>query len=420
MCDYFEGDDALDKLQSAYKKFHSTNTALLNITDDIYKSLDKSQITILILLDYSKAFDCANHRLILMKLKSLGFHNEALAWIYSYLLDRKQKVKTDLGTSKWVNIKNGVPQGSILGPLLFLVLVSDLHKAISNGNYHMYADDTQTYYHCKVANINSTITLINQDLARIQEFSENNCLNLNTSKSNYIIIGSAHNLKKHNSMDIDPISINNKIIERKSCVKNLGVIFDETLSWNTNVNKLIAKAYFKLKQVSRFKNFLSKKSKITICETYVLSHFNHCDSVYINMAEFLKNKIQKVQNTCLRFIFCLKKYDHVSHCLVTLNSLNMDERRLLHGLTLFHKITKKLAPVYLCNRIKRHTDFHNYNTRNRNNIVIEHNTTAIRHKSFFPTFTKLYNSLVEELDLKNKSVVTFKSKLTKHLLNKRA
>ena len=143
MCDFFSGDNQLDKLQSAYKLFHSTTTALLNISDDIFKALDKSLVTILILLDYSKAFDCANHRLILAKLKAAGFHDEALSWILSYLLDRKQEVRTDLGESRWVTMQNGVPQGSILGQLHFLVLVSDLYQSIINGQYQ----DLKDHYH---------------------------------------------------------------------------------------------------------------------------------------------------------------------------------------------------------------------------------------------------------------------------------
>jgi len=93
MCNFFLGDKSLDFLQSAYKKYHSTTTALLNITDDIYKAMDKTQITLLVLLDYSKAFDCANHKLILAKLKSRGFHGESLEWIRSYLSGRKQSQK---------------------------------------------------------------------------------------------------------------------------------------------------------------------------------------------------------------------------------------------------------------------------------------------------------------------------------------
>ena len=386
MCDFFQGDNQLDKLQSAYKKFHSTNTALLNINDDIYKALDKSQVTILILLDYSKAFDCANHRLILAKLKAAGFHDEALSWVLSYLLDRKQKVNTELGESRWVTMKNGVPQGSILGPLLFLVLVSDLFKSISNGKYHMYADDTQLYYHCTLNQIETTINRINKDLENVQIFSNNNCLKLNTTKSNFIIIGSRPNLSKLSKKTLPPIVLNNKIIERKTQVKNLGVIFEESFTWTKHVNKSISTAYFKLRQVYRFKNFLSEDSKKTICESYILCHFNYCDTIYFNIAEFLKTKIQKVQNTCFRFIFGLRKYDHVSSCLVKLDTLNMHERRLLHGLSLMHKINLKLAPVYLVDRIICHEALHTYNTRHRRNIVSERCNTAMRKKHFFPFF----------------------------------
>tara|TARA_B110000196_G_scaffold315326_1_gene324761 strand:- start:511 stop:1359 length:849 start_codon:yes stop_codon:yes gene_type:complete len=262
MCDFFKGDNELDKLQSAYKKFHSTNTALLNISDDIYQSMDKSQITILILLDYSKAFDCANHRLILAKLKAAGFHDDALSWILSYLLDRKQMVKTDLGESRWVNIKNGVPQGSILGPLLFLVLVSDLYKSVCHGKYHMYADDTQLYYHCKVNQINSVIAKINSDLQKIQLFSDNNCLKLNTGKSNFIIIGGRANLNKLKNVNVSPIVLNNEIIERKHHVKNLGVIFDESFTWTNHVNKIVKTAFLNLGRFIDSKNFCHMNLKL--------------------------------------------------------------------------------------------------------------------------------------------------------------
>ena len=417
MCDFLKDDDQLDKLQSAYKLFHSTNTALLNITDDIYKALDKSQLTILILLDYSKAFDCANHRLILSKLKAAGFHDDALTWVLSYLLERKQKVRTDLGESRWVTMKNGVPQGSILGPLLFLILVSDLYKSISNGKYHMYADDTQLYYHCTLNQIETTISRINQDLEKVQLFSNNNCLKLNTTKSNFIIIGSRPNLTKLSKKKLPLIVLNNKVIERKTHVKNLGVIFDEPFTWSKHVNKSICTAYYKLRQVYRFKNFLSEDSKKSVCESYILCHFNYCDSVYFNITEFLKSKIQKVQNTCFRFIFGLKKYDHVSSCLVKLDTLNMHERRLLHGLSLMHKINRKIAPVYLIDRIVRNEDIHSYNTRHRSNIVSVRCNTAMRKNSFFPFFSKMYNEITSTAKLRDASVITFKKHVKEFLKN---
>ena len=110
----------------------------------------------------------------------------ALSWVLSYLLDRKQKVRAEFGESIWVTMKNGVPQGSILGPILFLVLVSDLYKSISNGKYHMYADDTQLYYHCRLNQIEATISRMNADLEKLQIFSK--IFSVNHTKSNFIII----------------------------------------------------------------------------------------------------------------------------------------------------------------------------------------------------------------------------------------
>ena len=195
MIEYLKITGYLDNLQSAYKQSHSTITALLNVTDDIYEALEDTELTFLILLDYSKAFDCANHRLILAKLQSAGFKNDSLSWIKSYLTDRSQKVVTGSAESGWENVINGVPQGSVLGPLLFTVLVSDISSAIRRGRYHLYADDTQLYYTCKVEDANDTITKINEDLSNIFNYSKRNCLKLNAGKSKFIIIGSRPNLK---------------------------------------------------------------------------------------------------------------------------------------------------------------------------------------------------------------------------------
>ena len=128
MVDYLKKTNFLDNLQSAYKPCHSTITALLNVTDDIYEALENSEITFLILLDYSKAFDCANHKLILAKLQSAGFQDDALSFIKSYLSGRSQKVVTGSQESSWESVLNGVPQGSVLGPLLFTILVSVIKR----------------------------------------------------------------------------------------------------------------------------------------------------------------------------------------------------------------------------------------------------------------------------------------------------
>ena len=146
-----------------------------------------------------------NNRLILAKLKAAGFQNESLSWITSYLSGRSQKVVTSSGESCFETVINGVPQGSVLGPLLFTILVSDIGDVIKRGKYHLYADDTQLYYKCKVEQANATIAHINSDLQNIFDYSKRNCLKLNASKSKFIVIGSRPNLKKLKNTVLDNI-----------------------------------------------------------------------------------------------------------------------------------------------------------------------------------------------------------------------
>jgi hypothetical protein len=207
MAQFLQEHKLLDKLQSAYRISHSTTTALLTVSDDIFKALDDSEVVLLTLLDYSKAFDTANHRLILAKLKHFGFHEDALAWVASYLGNRKQKVRTD-SDSDWEHIQNGVPQGSILGPLLFTVLVSDISETINMGNYHTYADDVQVLLTFKPDEAITAFESTNTILENIANYSDNNFLKLNTDKTKYIVIGSQRNLKK-------PVSTGPSTIEIK-------------------------------------------------------------------------------------------------------------------------------------------------------------------------------------------------------------
>ena len=417
MIEYLKETNYFDNLQSAYKPSHSTITALLNVTDDIYECLENSELVFLVLLDYSKAFDCANHRLILAKLKAAGFRDDSLEWIFSYLNGRKQKVTTNLGESSWSGVLNGVPQGSVLGPLLFTVLVSDLRDAIKRGRYHMYADDTQLYYSCKCEKVNETIKDINSDLDRISKYSKNNCLRLNSEKSKFIIIGSRQNLKKLKNIPLDPIKIDNNIIEREYEAKNLGVTIDEELTWVRHVNLLIAKAYGKLKHGFRFKNFLNESSKLKLTETYILSQFNYGDIVLQNLSEQLQNKIQKTQNRCVRFTFGLRKYDHISAFIKDKKMLNMKNRRLLHSLILMFKIKNYRAPMYLCNRIRRHNETHAHFTRNRLNIDPPFAKTKMRSMSYFIFISKKFNELDKNIDTNNISVNTFKKRCENYLLH---
>ena len=413
--------DLLDPYQSAYKKNHSTTTALLKLNEDIFEALDDSEITLLVLLDFSKAFDTVNHKLLLAKLDILGFQSNVCGWIHSYLTGRSQKVKTDTEESDWAYIKNGVPQGSILGPLLFTILVSDMRMTIWNGSYITYADDTNLYWESPTDMVNNSIKQANSVLHNISNYCINNRLMLNVGKCKYIIMGSRYNIKKLNSIQLDPIKINNIVLERVSQAKVLGVTYDEVLSWKKQVNLSISKAVGNFLQFARYKRFLSKQSKITLCQSLVLSQFNYCDVIYSSMDVYLEKKIQNIQNLCLRFIFNINKRNYHTDYNSLLNQLGwltMKKKTIKNGLVMMYKILNGLAPNYLADFVTLTSDIHNINTRRRNNSIwINKNITSkIHRKSFYFYIANIYNSIPQNIR-QSKSVNSFKKQINTYILN---
>ena len=369
--EYLVKHDLLDPNQSAYKKNHSTQTALLKLCEDIYDCIDDSEITLLVLLDFSKAFDTVNHKLLLAKLNILGFQENTCSWILSYLSGRQQKVQTETESSSWSSIINGVPQGSILGPLLFTILISDMRLSIWNGSYITYADDTNLYWESAADAINETLAKANSVTSNISKYCTDNCLRLNEGKCKFMLIGTKPAIKKVNSMDLGDLKINDVCMERVTDAKVLGVTFDEVLSWRKQVNLCIRRAMSNFFQICRYRKFLNKEAKIILCESIVLSQFNYCDIVYSNMDKYLKYKIQKIQNLCLKFIFDIKKRDHVDYNSLKseLKWLDMNQRRLKHGLTLIYKILHGLAPNYLRDTFTLVSEIHSVNTRTSNNNI---------------------------------------------------
>ena len=430
---YFSEEKLLSTFQSAYTKNHSTGTVLLDITDFVFESFDNGEIVILVLLDYSKAFDCANHQLILAKCKALGFQESALQLLSSYLSNRSQKIKIDEDESNWCKLINGVPQGSILGPLLFTILLNDIKDAINYCRHHCYADDTQLFKQTKINEIKECIDKINTDLNNVANFSVNNCLQINAGKSHFIILGTKKKLSELKRVEIPEIKMNHEIISRESEVKNLGVIFDETLSFSKHVTKIVSNAIGRLKQAYRHKNFLTQEVRLIIVEYYVLAKINYCDILFQNLTVELKNKLAKFQNWCVKFVFGLRKYDHVSDYYKKHKILRMEERRKLHTLTQVHKLKKGIGPDYLLKKLKSRKDTHDHNTRRRNDFEITLAKKDLNKNKFFNKSLTDYNNILaletgrkmrstgenEKLFNIKDSVITFKKKLKNYLIQTR-
>src|SRR5436190_23191810 len=158
--EFLVSNNIINTHQSGFRRYHSTETALLKVTDDIRLAMDRSQCTILILFDFSKAFDMVNHEILLEKLRILGFSDIALSWMGSYLSGRRQCVTHNNNTSEWKPVTCGVPQGSILGPLLFTIYVNDISKVLKYTNFHCYTDDLQIYAHFMKENTDFVVKTI--------------------------------------------------------------------------------------------------------------------------------------------------------------------------------------------------------------------------------------------------------------------
>jgi len=219
--------------------------------------MDRCNITLLTLLDFSKAFDKVNHEILLTKLSRLYmFSTSATSFMKSYLSQRSQLVATQSSKSFILSVKRGVPQGSILGPLLFSLYVNDLPNILTKCDMHMYADDVELHVSCPVSQINECVRVCNSELDMVCKWAERNRLSLSPLKSKCTVI---HN-RSLNTDHMEKHSLNGQQLNYVDRASNLGFTINSTLSWSNHVNCTIGKMYGILRQLNDTKTFLSTKS----------------------------------------------------------------------------------------------------------------------------------------------------------------
>jgi len=210
--------------------------ALAHLTENILDNMDNGLVTGAVFLDLSKAFDTVDHQLLLKKLKSLGLNNNSMDWFKSYLSAREQVVSIGNCLSCPKPISVGVPQGSILGPLLFIIYVNDLPQCLRHCKIILYADDTLIYYSAKTAQ--DVEIYLNIDLKTVSQWLLSNLLTLNCAKSRVVLFGSTRRLKSLNTVSI---KINDSPLEHANTFKYLGVTLREDLSWNEHIKNIVNK-----------------------------------------------------------------------------------------------------------------------------------------------------------------------------------
>ena len=274
--------------QSAYRKFHSTETALLKLANDIFENIDSGKITILTALDMSAAFDTLDHATLLHRLKhTFGLSGFVISWIQSYLFSRSSFVKIDSSSSPITTILTGVPQGSVLGPLLFVLFISPIANVINPGqacnnlvSFHQYADDTQLYIGANSSSLPSRIASIESCTLRVHNWLLNNGLHLNPSKSEAIAFFNPRSKPLQTLAEsVESISVAGSPIKLQTSIKNLGVCLDSRLSFDKQVSETCKASYFHIRALRHIRSSLTAEAAKTVATAIVGSRLDYCNSL---------------------------------------------------------------------------------------------------------------------------------------------
>ena len=409
---YLLSRDHLSCKQSGNKQWHSTETSLIHTTDIILSAIDKKKLTAVVLLDMSKAFDSINHQILLEKLQDVGASPPVIHWFYSYLSSRYQVVRINTTLSDRLPVASGVPQGSILGPLLFNIYVNDLPLVPEHCAPQCYVDDTKLLMSFRLQDQSSVMDKMNKDLLKIRNWCFDNQLLLNPDKTKLIIFGSRQMATK---VEDFRLSLLGKELVPVKVVKDLGIILDSNLTYNEHIITTVSACMKRLGQINRVKHAFDQRTLTIIINSLVFSKLFYCSNVWSNTTERNLDKLQAVQNFACRIISGARKFDHITPILKRLQWLPVRDQLYYRQAIMCFKCMTGSAPGYLTEQFIKRSDVSKRSTRNAQALDIPLFRSASGQKTFYYQVVSLWNSLTPKLKL-CQSQREFKQSLKRLLL----
>lgn len=360
---YQHVEPLLSDSQHGFRRNRSTSTALLTITDQILQSMDNHCISLLILLDLSKAFDSVNHDLLIAKLRTLGLDQHIITWIKSYLSERTQVVRANKVESAELAITTGVPQGSILGPLLFLIYTNDLPDSVTHANVVQFADDTQLLYHYnpKSRSEPSNIAMkIQGDLQQIASWCQSNCLQLNSKKTQFLPIAEARILQR---TLLPTVSLNGNVLVPCSTARNLGVEFDDKLSFKSHIANVIRTANGRISNLGRLVNDVPPDVLKMVAEATIINPALYCLPVWSSCYQTDLSKLQRrILHWPAKIITNRRKYDRMGNLLVELDWMSLSQQATYQTAMMSHQACNGQTNTYLSELFDKAEHTHNTRT----------------------------------------------------------
>lgn len=381
---FLQENDIINECQYGFQKGLSTYMPLILLQEKITKAFEKGRSVVGIYLDLRKAFDTVDIEILLSKLKKYKIDSVALKLIRSYVSERTQCVKVDEYISDICNVNMGVPQGSILGPLLFILYINDFPSICINATCLLYADDTALFFESN--DQQHLQSMLDSELPKINEWLNTNKLSLNTEKTYYQLYSNTCNVTNV------IVSLNGKNIKPVDKVKYLGVYIDDKLSWKYHINHLANILSRNVGILYRCKFFFERKQLMMLYNSLVLPYINYCCIVWGHTFPSYINKLALLQKKAVRIIIGSTRLAHTNPIFVQLNILKIDDIVKQQALLLIHKKLNGLLPQNISElfTLKEETGF---NTRRIQHIVETFTDKRYRTNTIGWVGPRLWNSI---------------------------
>ena len=415
---HVEQAPSFNRLQSAYRRGHSTETALLRLSNDIYTSADNKSRTLLIQLDLSAAFDTIDSRTLFARLeRSFGLSGTVLSWIRSYVDGRRQFVRLGQFQSDATVCKYGVPQGSVLGPLLFSLYVAPIADVIKpfNVQHAQYADDTQLYIALDGANSRRAM---DDCFNAVHRWFTLNGLSLNPDKSEAIVVGTG--ARQRQEGEISTVALGGHSIPVSKAVRTLGVTMDSTMSFDRHVDNICRSSFCHIRALWRIRKLLTIQDIKTVATAVVSTRLDYCNSLLYGMTDCNINKLQRIQNSLARLVTNSSIRCHITPVLAELHWLPVRARIEYKVALLTYKAMTTERPTYIRELLRPHEPVRQLRSSSHFSLHDDGAKTVFGSRAFCHSAPKVWNSLPYSIidSFKSTSLASFKRQLKTYFYRK--